>query len=117
MSTITKKELVNRIADKTGATKVAAKDVVQMFLDEIVAELGKGNRLEFREFGVFEIKKRARRKAQNPRTGERVEVPPRYVVKFKSGRSMKEVVEALVAAEAAKRTTSNGAAPAVKDGN
>ena len=92
MATITKKELVNRIADKSGQTKVVTKDVIQMFLDEIINELGKGNRLEFREFGVFEIKERAARKAQNPRTLEKVSVPAKKVVKFKVGRLMKELV-------------------------
>ena len=90
--TVTKKELVSRIADRTGQTKVVTKDIVQMFLDEIITELGKGNRLEFREFGVFEIKERAARKAQNPRTLEKVEVPAKRVVKFKVGRLMKERV-------------------------
>jgi integration host factor subunit beta len=92
MATITKKELVNRIAEKTGQTKVVTKDVIQMFLDEIVQELARGNRLEFREFGVFEIKERAARKAQNPRTLEKVDVPSKRVVKFKVGRLMKERV-------------------------
>jgi integration host factor subunit beta len=92
MGTVTKKELVNRIAEKSGQTKVVAKDLIQMFLDEIIAELGKGNRLEFREFGVFEIKERAARKAQNPRTLEKVSVPAKKVVKFKVGRLMKELV-------------------------
>ncbi len=92
MATITKKELVHRIAERTGQTKVITKDVIQMFLDEIIAELGKGNRLEFREFGVFEIKGRAARKAQNPRTLEKVSVPAKKVVKFKVGRLMKELV-------------------------
>jgi integration host factor subunit beta len=90
--TVTKKELVSRIADRTGQTKVITKDIIQMFLDEIITELGKGNRLEFREFGVFEIKERAARKAQNPRTLEKVEVPAKKVVKFKVGRMMKERV-------------------------
>lgn len=90
--TVTKKELVSRIADRTGQTKVITKDIIQMFLDEIITELGKGNRLEFREFGVFEIKERAARKAQNPRTLEKVEVPKKKVVKFKVGRMMKERV-------------------------
>ena len=90
--TITKKELVARIAEKTNQTKVVAKDIIQMFLDEIINELGKGNRLEFREFGVFEIKERAARKAQNPRTLEKVDVPAKRVVKFKVGRLMKERV-------------------------
>ena len=92
MGTVTKKELVNRIADRTGQTKVVTKDVIQMFLDEIISELGKGHRLEFREFGVFEIKERAARKAQNPRTLEKVSVPAKKVVKFKVGRLMKELV-------------------------
>jgi len=92
--TVTKKELVSRIADRTGQTKVIAKDIIQMFLDEIITELGRGNRLEFREFGVFEIKERAARKAQNPRTLEKVDVPAKRVVKFKVGRLMKERVGA-----------------------
>ncbi|MGQ0612451.1 MAG: HU family DNA-binding protein [Planctomycetaceae bacterium] len=91
-STITKKELVSRIADRTGQTKVITKDIIQMFLDEIITELARGNRLEFREFGVFEIKKRAARKAQNPRTLEKVSVPAKKIVKFKVGRLMKERV-------------------------
>jgi len=95
MTTITKKELVNRIAAKTKQTKIITKEVIQMFLDEIVTELGQGNRLEFREFGVFEIKQRAARKAQNPRTLQKVDVPAKRVVKFKVGRSMKEAVDRL----------------------
>ena len=90
--TVTKKELVSRIADRTGQTKVVTKDIIQMFLDEIILELSRGNRLEFREFGVFEIKDRAARKAQNPRTLEKVNVPSKRVVKFKVGRMMKERV-------------------------
>ncbi len=90
--TITKKELVARIAEMTGQTKVVAKEIIQSFLDEIIEELGRGNRLEFREFGVFEIQERAARKALNPRTRERVGVPARHVVKFKVGRLMKERV-------------------------
>jgi integration host factor subunit beta len=90
--TITKKELVARIAERTNQTKVVAKDIIQLFLDEIIRELGNGNRLEFREFGVFEIKERAARKAQNPRTLEKVSVPAKRVVKFKVGRLMKECV-------------------------
>jgi integration host factor subunit beta len=88
--TITKKELVNRIADTTKQTKVVVKDIIQRFLDEIIAELSAGNRLEFREFGVFEVKDRAARRAQNPRTLEKVDVPPKRVVKFKVGRMMRE---------------------------
>jgi integration host factor subunit beta len=92
MATVTKKELVNRIAEVTGHTKVVAKDVIQAFLDMIIAELAAGNRLEFREFGVFETRVRAPRKAQNPQTMARVEVPARRIVKFKVGRVMRAKV-------------------------
>jgi integration host factor subunit beta len=90
--TTTKKELVGRIADQTGQTKVVVKQVLQAFLDEIVEELAQGNRLEFREFGVFEVKERRARRAQNPRTLEKVDVPAKRIVKFKVGREMRTKV-------------------------
>src|SRR6187401_1238663 len=90
MATITKKELIDRIADGTGGRRVQVKRIVQQFLDEVVNELGKGNRLEFRDFGVFETKLRKARKAQNPKTLEPVEVPEKRTVKFKVGRLMKQ---------------------------
>ena len=89
MATITKKELIDRIAESTGNRRVQVKKVVQQFLDEVVNELGKGNRLEFRDFGVFETKIRKARKAQNPKTLEPVAVPEKRTVKFKVGRLMK----------------------------
>jgi nucleoid DNA-binding protein len=84
MSTITKKELIDRIAEKTQAKRVLVKKIVQEFLDEITSELCKGNRLEFRDFGVFETRVRASRIAQNPRTLDRVEVPAKRTVKFEN---------------------------------
>lgn len=95
--TVTKKELVNRIADATGQTKVVVKEIIQRFLDSMIQELGNGNRLEFREFGVFEVKERAPRRAQNPRTLEKVDVPAKRVVKFKVGRLMRGVVAGEIA--------------------
>ena len=92
MKTVTKKELVHRIAEKTGVTKVVAKDVIQSFLNAIINELSEGNRLEFREFGVFESRERAARLAQNPRTLEKVPVPAKRIVKFKVGRLMRKKV-------------------------
>lgn len=92
MRTVTKKELVNRIADATGVTKVVAKEIIQSFLNSIINELAEGNRLEFREFGVFESRERAARRAQNPRTLEKVEVPAKRIVKFKVGRMMRKKV-------------------------
>ncbi len=90
MDTVTKKDLVDRIADKTGSKRVVVKRIIQDFLDEIVHELGTGNRLEFRDFGVFEIRARAARTAQNPKTMEKVYVPRKRTVKFKIGRLMKQ---------------------------
>lgn len=89
MATITKKELIDRIAEKSASKRVIVKRIVQSFLDEIIEELGRGNRLEFRDFGVFESKQRAARTAQNPKTLERVQVPSKRTVKFKVGRTMK----------------------------
>src|SRR6201996_710986 len=98
MGTITKKELIDRIADNAAQRRVQVKRVVQQFLDEIVNELGKGNRLEFRDFGVFETKIRKARKAQNPKTLEPVEVPEKRTVKFKVGRLMKQKLASLTGA-------------------
>ena len=89
MSTVTKKDLIDRIAENTQAKRVVVKRIIQSFLDEIISELAKNNRLEFRDFGVFETKTRAARVAQNPKTLERVQVPAKQTVKFKMGRLMK----------------------------
>ena len=90
MSTITKKYLIDRIAQSSNTTCTTVKPVIQHFLNEIIAELGKGNRIEFRDFGVFETKVRQARKAQNPKTLEPVDVPAKRTVKFKMGRIMKQ---------------------------
>ena len=90
MATVTKKELIDRIAERTQAKRVSVKRIIQAFLDEIIKELCQDNRLEFRDFGVFETRTRASRTAQNPKTLERVEVPSKRTVKFKMGRLMRE---------------------------
>ena len=95
MTTITKKDLIDRIADRTQVKRADVKRTVQEFLDLVILELKRGNRLEFRDFGVFEIKERAARVAQNPKTLQRVEVPAKRTVKFKVGRLMRESLESL----------------------
>jgi integration host factor subunit beta len=90
MATITKKEVIDRIAKKTQCKNITVKEIVQQFFEEITAELAKNNRIEFRDFGVFEVKERAERTAQNPKTLEKVQVPARRSVKFKMGRIMRE---------------------------
>ena len=96
MPTTTKKELVDNIAGQTQTKRVVVKAIVQAFLDETVAELAKGNRLEFRDFGVFETRTRAARVAQNPKTLEQVHVPAKRTVKFKMGRIMRQKLNSQV---------------------
>ena len=90
MPTITKKDFVDRVAERTQSKHATVKAVVQQFLDEITSEVAKSNRLEFRDFGIFEVKERAARISQNPKTLEPVEVPAKRTVKFKMGRLMRE---------------------------
>jgi len=90
MATITKREIAENVARKISQTQLVAKAIIQKFLDEIVEELSKGNKLEFRDFGVFEIVVRKPRVGRNPRTGQRVDVPEKRVVCFKMGRLMRE---------------------------
>lgn len=93
MATITKKDLVERIANRTKMSRGDVKRLLQETLDLIIVELKKGNRIEFRDFGVFEVKERAPRLAQNPKTLQKVEVPAKRAVKFKVGRLMRDSVE------------------------
>lgn len=93
MPTTTKKDLIDRIADETSQKRTVVKKTVQSFLENVIRELSEGNRLEFRDFGVFEIRQRAPRIAQNPKTLERVPVPAKKTVKFKVGRLMKLALE------------------------
>ena len=118
MATVTKKQLTDRIADATGNKQVVVKAVVQRFLDAVIDELAKGNRLEFRGFGIFEARNRPQHMAQNPRTLERVAVPPKRVVKFKAGGLMSERVQktlgdpsAVVGGQAAKAAASDPPGP------
>lgn len=92
MATTTKKDLVDQITERTGHSRPIVRDVVQAFLDQIIEELRRGNRLEFRDFGVFESRTRAPRKAQNPKTLEKVSLPLRRAVRFKVGRMMRDAV-------------------------
>ena len=89
MPTISKKDLVYRIANRTQSKRITVRAVVQHLLDEITTELAQDNRLEFRDFGVFEPRTRQARTAQNPKTLERVHVPAKRAVKFKMGRAMR----------------------------
>jgi nucleoid DNA-binding protein len=102
---VTKKEIVKTISDEIGLTQLKTKEIVQKTFDAIVETLVEERRIELRNFGVFEVKKRAARKARNPRTGDKVYVPEKFVVTFKPGKEMEERVRELErqAAAAAER--------------
>jgi integration host factor subunit beta len=102
-SVVTKKDIVKAISEQIGMTQLKTKEIVQQTFDAIIDTLVREHRIELRNFGVFEVKKRAARKARNPRTGERVDVAEKYVVTFKPGKEMEEKVRLLEQREAEKR--------------
>ena len=98
MVTVTKKDLIDRVSAQTRQRRAVVKKTMQALLGTIVQELGNGHRLEIRDFGVFEIRTRAARMAQNPKTLQRVRVPSKKTVKFKVGRLMKQKLSDLTGA-------------------
>lgn len=92
---MTKKEIVKAISEELGLTQLKTKEIVQKTFDAIIDTLVTDRRIELRNFGVFEVKERAARKARNPRTGDRVDVPAKFVVTFKPGKEMEQKVRLL----------------------
>lgn len=92
---MTKKEIVRTISEEIGLTQLKTKEIVQKTFDAIVETLVEDGRIELRNFGVFEVKRRAPRKARNPRTGDKVYVPEKFVVTFKPGKEMEQRVREL----------------------
>ena len=90
--TMTKRELVIRVANKLGMTQSDVSRIIEGTFDTISQSLASGQRWELRDFGVFEVKTRASRIGRNPRTGDQVPVPERRVVTFRPGKRMKELV-------------------------
>ena len=108
---MTKQQLTVRIAQDAGLTQLQAQDVVQRTFDEITHALVTEGRIELRNFGVFVVRRRAPRKARNPRTGEKVMTPARNVVTFKPGRVMRRLVpnaDTDQAAHSARQSPSKG---------
>src|SRR5437588_1054449 len=98
---MTKKEIVKQISDQLGLTQLKTKEIVQKTFDAIVETLLTEKRIELRNFGVFEVKRRKARKARNPRTGEPVDVEPKNVVTFKPGKDMEDKVRQMPLVEGA----------------
>ncbi len=91
---MTKRELVMEVAAATGITQNEVANVVQSMLDAVSESLARGERLEIRNFGVFEVKERDSRIGRNPRTGEKVPIQQKRVATFKPGKALKEWVQA-----------------------
>jgi nucleoid DNA-binding protein len=89
---VTKKEIVKQISERANLTQLKTKEIVQWTFDAIIDTLLQDGRIELRNFGVFEVKRRKPRKARNPRTGEKVDVEAKNVVTFKPGKEMEERV-------------------------
>ena len=92
LSNMTKKDIVRTISEELGLTQLKTKEIVQKTFDGIIDVLVNDGRIELRNFGVFEVKKRAARKGRNPKTGDTVDVPEKFVVTFKAGREMEQRV-------------------------
>ena len=107
---MTKKEIVKEISEALQMTQLKTKEIVQKTFDAIVKTLVADGRIELRNFGVFEVKKRAARKARNPRTGDKVYVPEKFVVTFKPGKEMEEKVRQLEMEAAAKAANAGATA-------
>ena len=106
---VTKKEIVKTISEELGLTQLKTKEIVQKTFNAIIDTLVKDRRIELRNFGVFEVKKRKARQARNPRTSEKVYVPEKFVVTFKPGKEMEERVRQLEE-QAARNSAADGQA-------
>ena len=93
----TKKDIVLELAKQFELTQVDTKKIVQGTLDTLIEAIAESGRIELRNFGVFEVRLRKARKARNPKTGEEIEVPAKFVIHFKAGRKMEERVAKNVA--------------------
>ena len=90
--TLTKAALVEQVADVTGLTKKRAEAIVDTVFGNIAEALQQGEKVELRGFGSFRLRRREPRRGRNPRTGHRVDVPPKSVPYFKPGKELKELI-------------------------
>jgi integration host factor subunit beta len=89
---LTKAELVEEVAQSTQLTKKHAEMIVNTVFDSIVQSLKEGEKIELRGFGSFRIRQRGPRIGRNPKTGDKVEVPPKRIPYFKPGKELKELL-------------------------
>ena len=111
---MTKKEIVKQISERAQLTQLKTKLIVQWTFDAIIETLVEEGRIELRNFGVFEVKRRKPRRARNPRTNEPVEVEAKNVVTFQPGKIMEEKVRKMAAAPEPKRKPRKMGRPATR---
>jgi integration host factor subunit beta len=112
---MTKADLVEQVAKEAEMTKKDAEQLVEIIFDSITDSLNKGEKIELRGFGSFRLRKREPRKGRNPKTGDKVDVPPKKVPYFKPGKELKDLInrEAELAESAAAAPTNPAAATVV----
>jgi integration host factor subunit beta len=118
MAHVTKKEIVKQISERANLTQLRTKEIVQWTFDAIIDALVAEGRIELRNFGVFEVKRRKPRRARNPRTNEQVEVEAKNVVTFQPGKVMEEKVRQMINPPESKRKSRRSSPPtnAERDG-
>ena len=90
---MTKQDLVEAIANKTGVSKTAAEECLNVIIDQITKALSKGEEINLTGFGKFSVGKRKAREGRNPKTGEKIQIPASKTPKFKAGKALKEAVK------------------------
>jgi integration host factor subunit beta len=110
-SAMTKADLISVVAKRLDITQVQAGIIVEAALRSIVSALQGGQEVEIRGFGSFRFRNRAPRKGRNPKTGERVDVPPKKIPYFKMGKELKALLNAERPAEEAPTPTEPPAPP------
>lgn len=97
MTTVTKRDLVVELSNRTGITQSQAFDLLQNALDLITEELSRGNEVTLRRFGTFEVRVSKAKVGRNPnKPGSEMRIPPRTVVRFKPGNELKSQVAAVI---------------------
>jgi DNA-binding protein HU-beta len=88
---VIKHDIVDQVVEKAGVTKTKAEIAVETVFDSMKRALGRGDRIELRGFGVFNVKPRKTGIGRNPRTGEEVSIPPGKAVRFKPGKELQSI--------------------------
>ncbi|MFQ5431287.1 MAG: HU family DNA-binding protein [Nitrospinota bacterium] len=89
---MTKSDLAEKLAEKINVNKQHAEGIINMFTNSIIEALAKGDKVEIRGFGSFRVRERAAKEGRNPKTGEKVYVPPKKVPFFKTGKDFRAIV-------------------------